>query len=262
MNHSIFVDKEAKEKYSKANQKYWEGIDDIIKSNELSLKECFNNYQAFIQRRSLPKLLAYYELFKIIQDMPGSIIELGVFRGAGVFTWNHLLETFCPGDRLRQVYGFDHFEGYTKFQQEDGDLGSYFEDALEGDYMGSSYDIVKKLQLLHNNDSYFPGIIRTQIIPGNIKETIPVFVKENPGLRVSLLMIDVNLFEPLKAAFDYLYDLVLHGGVIAVSGYSAIPWKGEATAIETFFKERGLSQPKMQKFPWSTVPRAYFIKSK
>lgn len=261
MKPSIFVDESSKEKYANADRAYWQGIQDVIKENKLSTQECLSDFQAFVPRRHIPKLLAYYELFKMICDVPGSIAELGVLRGAGLFTWSHLLETFCPGDRLRHVYGFDHFAGYGDFQQEDGELEEYFDEALNGNYMKSSYEMVKKLQELHHADSYFPGVVRTEIIPGDITRTVPRFVEETPGLRLSMLFIDVNLFDPIKVALECLYDRVLQGGVIAFSGYSATPWEGEANAVESFFKNRGLPQPRMRKFPWSSVPRAYFTKS-
>jgi len=261
MRTSMFVDESSKETYAKADKAYWDCIEDLIEENNLSTRECLSDYQAFVPRRHIPKLLAYYELFKMICDMPGSIAELGVLRGAGLFTWSHLLETFCPGDRLRHVYGFDHFEGYKDFKREDGKLEEYFDEALNGNYMSSSYEIVTKLQKLHNEDSYFPGVVRTEVIPGDITNTIPRFVEETPGLRLSMLFIDVNLFDPIKVALKCLYDRVLQGGIIAFSGYTATPWEGEANAVEGFFRHRGLQQPQMRKFPWSSVPRAYFVKS-
>ena len=57
---------------------------------------------------------AYYELFKMVKDLPGSIAEVGVFIGNGLFTWTKLLETFNPGKRGLKAYGFDNFSGYTK----------------------------------------------------------------------------------------------------------------------------------------------------
>ncbi|HCN67158.1 MAG TPA: macrocin-O-methyltransferase, partial [Candidatus Accumulibacter sp.] len=66
------------------------------------------------------RLLAHYELFRLIAEMPGSIVELGVYLGAGFFTWSKLLETFNPGDRGRKVYGFESCAGYEGFAPQDG----------------------------------------------------------------------------------------------------------------------------------------------
>ena len=57
-----------------------------------------------------------------------------------------------------------------------------------------------------------------------------------------------------------LYDLLLPGGVLAFTGYSTEPWEGEAQAISEFFDSIKIKSPKMLKFPWSNLPRAYFVK--
>ena len=35
----------------------------------------------------------------------------------GQITWAKPMETFCPGDRSRRVYGFDHFAGLQDFAE-------------------------------------------------------------------------------------------------------------------------------------------------
>ena len=57
----------------------------------------------------LQKIFARYELFKLVQDVPGDIVECGVFRGSGVYTWVKLLCLFKPNTEQR-VVAFDFFE--------------------------------------------------------------------------------------------------------------------------------------------------------
>src|SRR5215207_1459399 len=54
------------------------------------------------------KLLARYELFKLSLQVPGDIVECGVFKGAGLLYWLKLLAIFAPGSAKR-VVGFDTF---------------------------------------------------------------------------------------------------------------------------------------------------------
>ena len=56
------------------------------------------------------KLLARYELFKLVMDKPGDIVECGVLKGAGVLYWAKLTPDLQPavaaqGDRFRHLRG-------------------------------------------------------------------------------------------------------------------------------------------------------------
>jgi hypothetical protein len=135
------------------------------------------NYLCFIQRRNLPRLLAHYEMFKKIEHLPGAIVELGVFMGSGLFTWANLLETFCPGDRIRKAIGFDDFEGYSKFAESDKSASSFIQNHDHS--LTTSKEFIKNLVDLHNKDNILRGVERCRIIDGDITETVPEFVKNN-----------------------------------------------------------------------------------
>ncbi|WP_282609734.1 TylF/MycF/NovP-related O-methyltransferase [Pelagibius sp. Alg239-R121] len=243
--------------YDARDSAHWEKLESLITGAGLSIRDVLKSYPAFIQRRDLPRMLGHYELFKLIADMPGSVAELGVFRGAGLFTWANLLETFCPGDRTRKAFGFDHFEGYAAYQERDGDAQPWVERVLGT--MVSDGELAHGLVDLHNQDNLLPGVERCRIIDGEISKTVPRFASENLGTRLSLLYFDIGLYEPTIAGLKHLYPLVIPGGVVAFNGFGMPPWQGEAEAIEEYFSDKG-GVPKMKKFPFSTVPYAYFIK--
>ena len=71
------------------------------------------------RRQALKRFLAHVELFKMTLDVPGDVAEFGVFRGFGLFTWANLLESYCIGDRTKVVYGFDNWQGFTGFSEQD-----------------------------------------------------------------------------------------------------------------------------------------------
>lgn len=251
----IQVDKNRRKKYDEKDQIHWKRLQQLIDAEEISLEDLLKNYPAFIRRRDLPKFLAHYELFKHVIDLPGSIVELGVYLGAGFFTWAKLLETFLPGDRSRKVYGFDNCSGYTKASSQDGNVSPWIENLIGEKIAPKSY--LEELTDIHNDDNLLAGVERCKIIIGDINNTVPKFAKESLGTRISLLYFDVNLFEPTLAGLKYLYPLVVPGGIVAFNAYGNPPWKGEAAALEQFFKEEKIT---LKKFPFSPYPSAYFIK--
>ena len=86
-----------RELYSQRDRYYWSKVNDLINTHGVSIEFILKHYMAFVQRRELPQLLAYYELFKMVRHLPGSIGEVGVFVGNGLFTWAKLMETYFPG---------------------------------------------------------------------------------------------------------------------------------------------------------------------
>lgn len=245
--------------YDTSDSNHWTELENIIKDSGLSIEDVLQSYLAFIRRRDLPRLLAHYEMFKKIVDLPGSIVELGVYRASGFFTWANLLETFCPGDRIRKVFGFDDFEGYSKFTKGKDDAVTNYISELNHS-LKSDFDLVDRLTKLHNDDNILKGVERCRLINGNICKTVPEFVSNTKGLRLSLLYLDINLYEPTKIGLEYFYPLVLPGGIVAFNGYGQQPWEGEAQAIEEFFEKKG-GVPIMRKFPFSKIPSAYFVKA-
>ena len=85
------------------------------------------------------------------------------------------------------------------------------------------------------------------------------FLEETPGLRINLLHLDLDLYEPTYYTLNKLWDLVIPGGVIVFDEYGLVPWGGEATAWDQFCKEKNI-KTRLQKFDWCLTPTAYCIK--
>ncbi len=252
------IDENCRARYERYESEHWQELARCVNLAKLDLKEVMMHAPAFIRRRELARLLAHYELFKLVADMPGSIAELGVYLGAGMFTWSKLLETFNPGDRGRKVYGFESCGGYESFTPEDGDCKPWV-DRLIG-AMKPTEEYLQGMVDLHNNDNFLRGVERCKLIQGDIRLTVEEFARNALGTRLSLLYFDVNVFEPTLAGLRHLYPLVLTGGVVAFNAYASPPWAGEGNALETYFAEIGHAVPRMTKFPFSIYPNAYFIK--
>lgn len=253
---STNVDGFLKNNFSEMEDRYWVTINNYVEESKLSVELILKNYPAFIRRRDLPRLLAQYELFKLIRDIPGSVVELGVYLGAGLFTFAKLMETFCPGDRSRKIYGFDTFDGYKDFKENDGEVGTWIDKGIGT--KKSSYEIMQSITDINNLDNFLAGVERTVIIPGDISQTVPKFASEPTGVRISLLYFDSNLYEPTMTGLKYLYPLVVPGGVVAFNAYGIPPWEGESKAFEEYFADKKM--PTLRKFDFSHIPSAFFIK--
>jgi len=257
MSDTVPLD-QARQIYRDKEAAHWKELESLVAENKLSLSECLINFPAFIRRRDMTRLLADYDLFRMIVDLPGSVAELGVYLGAGIFTWAKLLETFTPGDRSRRVYGFESTEGYRDLVPQDGNPRPWIEGIIGRKEVSGDY--LDRMVRLTNLDNLIPGAERVRIIKGNIMETVPQFAASAQGIRLSLLYLDVNLYEPTLTGLRVLYPLLIPGGILAFNGYGSPPWQGETLAVETYFREIGVTQPTLRKFPYSIHPSGYVVK--
>ena len=111
----------------------------------------------------------------------------------------------------------------------------------------------------HNDDNLLPGGERCRIKDGDLRETVPQFINDNPGFLISLLHRDVDLYGPTKVALQLLYPLVVHGGVIVVDQYALPPWEGETKASEEFL-DTLTKRPVLRKFAFSSQRSGYLVK--
>ena len=245
--------------YQEKDMKHWDLLVNLIEEHDISLSEILINYPAFIRRRDLPRMLADYELFKQIINLPGIIVELGVHMGSGLFNWANLMETFCPGDRARKVYGFDNCAGYPNYHPKDGKPGPWVDGIIGKKEISPRF--LNSMVDLKNKDNFIQSSDRCKVIIGEIEKTLPKFVAETQGQRISLLYFDVNLYNPTLAGLRELYPLVVPNGIVAFNGFGCRPWQGEALAIDEYFQEINKPVPTLQKFPFSIHPNGYFKKT-
>lgn len=237
----------------------WAQLTQVIETEQIPLRDVLESFALYTRRINVTRFLAHYELYKLIEDIPGSIVECGVYQGNSFFSFHKFLEIFHPGDRIRHVIGFDDFKG-LRLTSEDGPEypnRSKIEGGWKSDNFRKVLDVLLKL---HTDDQFVPKSKRAFLVDGDILQTVPEYVKQNPGLRISLLHLDVDVYKPTKVALDFLYDRVVPGGLIVLDEYAMMEWGGESKALEDFLRERNITGIDLKTFSWTSTPSAYFFK--
>lgn len=243
-------------KYSK--DKEIEGrLVELFAKHNISPIELINGFPIYARRTVIKKFLAHYELFRQTINLPGDIVELGVFRGKSLMTFGNFMEARNIGDRTKKIWGFDNFKGFSKLTPEDGpnyDQSHKTEGGFSPeDYYQELLDVID----IFDADRFVGWKKRIELVVGDVTETIPKFVAENPGLRISLLHFDIDLYEPTKVGLECLYPLVVPGGIVVFDEYGILEWSGESKAVEEYFADKEIE---LKKFDWNNVPGAYLIK--
>jgi hypothetical protein len=236
-----------------------EALERLFASTELTTFDLFRNFPVATPRYNIARFLAHYEIFKQIVEVPGVIVDLGVFRGASTFTWAKLCEIFCPTDIRKTIFGFDTFSGFPKIGAEDGpeDLK---QDVVAGGYFGGSSveaDLILAQEAM-NHDRHLRHKNRIEFVKGDVCETIPQFVTaKGEGLRIALLNLDLDLYEPTRVALEQFVPKMARGGVIIVDEYAVDTFGGETKAVDDYFEKRFGKRPQVIKFPWHSNPTGY-----
>ena len=234
-------------------------LEKLYSTTELTTFELFRNFPAFTPRYNIARHLAHYEIFKQVIDVPGVIVDLGVYRGASTFTWAKLCEIFCPTDIRKTVYGFDTFEGFTEINSEDGPENPN-QDVVPGGYFGGS-SIEADMALAQeamNQDRHLRHKNRIELIKGDVCETIPQFSKDKgDGLRIALLNLDLDLYEPTRTALEHFVPRMARGGIIVVDEYAVDTFGGETKAVDEYFESHFGKRPRVIKFPWHSNPTGF-----
>ena len=223
----------------------------------VSRREIARNFPIYARRLFLKRFLAHYELWRMTADLPGDIVELGVYRGLSLMTWANFLEVRAIGDRAKQVIGFDNWAGFKSFDSRDGRPDPKF-DKVPGGFDGGVFrDMLIDAIRIFDEDRFIPHKPRIVLVDGDIETTVPDFVETNPGLRISLLHIDCDLYRPTRAALEALWPRVVRGGVVVLDDYGIRPWEGESSAADEYFSGLGI---RLKRFEWSHIPGAYLVK--
>lgn len=211
----------------------------------------------YARRMYFSKTLIHWEIYKKVAKIPGDVVECGVFKGESLFNWARFMEMLNTGDRSKRVIAFDHFQGLQGLTENDTSDGRA--DSREGGWNPSHFkDTLFDLIDLFHEDSFVPKAPRIEIVEGDIRETAKARIEKELGLRIALLHLDCDLYEPTLAALEAFYPRVVTGGIVLFDEYGMAPWPGESRAFEDYF---GGTPPRLEKLTWVSAPGGWFVKS-
>ncbi len=209
-----------------------------------SVRDKLSCFPRYARRQDLKRFLALYEIFKRVLPVKGSVVECGVFRGFGLMSWAKLSAMLEPENLTRRIYGFDTFEGFPSIHAKDASPAAA---PAVGGLRASSHDELLELIAEYDRDRFLGHIPKVSLIKGDVARTVPDFVKNNPHLVVSLLFLDVDLYEPTLAAIRHFLPRMPRGAIIAFDELDNPQWPGETLAL---FEEPGIRSLRLERLEW------------
>ncbi|CEN81160.1 TylF/MycF/NovP-related O-methyltransferase [Paraclostridium sordellii] len=214
----------------------------VLEYNETNINNSWDYENGFYLTspvNRIGKQLTQYELYKKIVNIPGEVLEFGVYKGASIIrfaTYRELLENTYS----RKIIGFDIFEEFPKTDNDDDNkfIQRFEEQGGNGISKEALEDFIKHKKI--NN---------IELIKGNVFDTLDEFLEKNKQIKISLLHLDLDVYKPTKFILEKLYERMIPGGIIVFDDYGTV--KGATDAIDEFLKEKN---KKIEKLSLCYIP--------
>jgi len=219
-------------------------IEGVFNSCSDSVEVKLENFPKYVRRQHLKRFLAMYEIYKMIMPVKGSVVECGVYKGFGLMTWAKLSTMLEPENLTRRVYGFDTFSGFPSISEKDENPLILSE---QGALYADSYAELQALIELYDQDRFLGHVDKIHLVRGDVTLTIPQFLAKHPHLVVSLLYLDLDLYEPTKIALEYFLPRMPRGAVLAFDELDNPMWPGETSAL---VEGIGINRLSLRRLEW------------
>ncbi len=221
--------------HDQAPQAFFDAYNDFIMSSDL---------------KTFAKLASKLRFTELTKNLPGDIVELGVFKGSGLFGW--LKANAITSVNNKTVYGFDIFDETQLIKTLSGKqaslMASLFQDRGFTHGESSYYDFLNRLIA----DCGFKNF---ELIKGDVRSSLETFLQERPGFRASIINFDLDVDEPTYASLQLLWPRLVKGGIAIFDEYAIGEWD-ESNAVDRFFADHHI---RLQT-TGCPAPTAYVIK--
>lgn len=218
-----------------------------MKKNLLTPWNAENSFYQLSDTTRIAKLIYQYEIYKMIKNIPGDVVEFGVFKGSSLIkmlTFREILENSSS----RKFYAFDAFGKFprTKTKKFDKEFITKFENDA-----GCGLQIKELQKILLKK-----GFKNFELIKGDINFTALNFLKKNKSLKIALLHLDLDTYFVTKKILNKFYNNVVKKGIILIDDYNVT--EGVTRAIDEFLKVNKDTQ--LKKLSYYKQP-SYIIKN-
>ena len=219
-------------------------------------QKLFDDFNGFIMSsdtKVFNKIIARTLIYERVKDIPGDIVECGVFKGSGFYTFLKLKKILNPCS-LKRVVGFDFFDTdqlLSNLNGLDKEAMSIFFNFRKFEHTDDFKDVLEKKILM---DGFFPEDF--ELVKGDISQTSKEYVDSHPGLKISLLYIDLDLEEPTYNTLKNFWNNMSKGGIIVFDEYAHPKWS-ETRGVDRFIEEMNIEIKNLNYI----CPSAYIVKN-
>ena len=205
---------------------------DIYNSRKKTTQEVYDSFNNLVFSHDssvIFKMIVKINLYNKIKELNGDILEFGVFKGASIALWLQLVKLNEP-NALTSVIGFDYFDKSKTLRNLDKKSKKLMGDVLNRENNNKN---LQMNTIFEKCNKILPG--KLQLIKGDACKTCVTFKNDNPGVRIKLLYLDMDLDKPTFIVLKNLWSLVVEDGIIVLDEYGYHKWD-ESNGVDRFLK--------------------------
>jgi hypothetical protein len=202
---------------------------ELFRKTPLPPQELATNLGLYLRSTMVAKILYLNELYTQVLPLPGVVMEFGCWWGANLALFSSLRAVHEPYNYTRRVVGFDTFAGYQSISEQDG--SSPF--VTEGAYSVAAGYLPHLEAVLdcHEIDNPLAQIRKYELVAGDVTKTVPEYFRQHPECVVALAYLDMQLYEPTKAALEGIVPHLVPGSIVAIDELNCPDFPGETQAV-------------------------------
>jgi hypothetical protein len=227
-----------------ATMDYYEQLQKFFDEDTSQTLTKLRSYSLYAPRQVISDFLVKYELFKMILDVPGSVLEFGVFNGQGLFSFGHMSAILEPNNISRRIFGFDTFSGFSGITDKDLPDGRI---VREGGYSIDSFARLSKAIELFDQNRFIGHIPKIELICGDVTKSLDKFLTTQPQVIPALVYLDLDIYQPTKLVLERLISRMPQGAVVAFDELNHPSYPGETSAFLEVLKPNQVS---LKRFPF------------
>lgn len=187
---------------------------------------------------SMSRMYALHQAVRhvLAHDVPGDLVECGVWRGGSAMVMAKALAGSGDGDR--RLYLYDTYEGMSEPTERDVDARGNSAQMLLGthDRDDPIWAEASLEEVRHNLATTGLAPERIEFVKGEVEKTVPDVLPR----EIALLRLDTDWYQSTRHELEHMFPLLAPGGVLILDDYGH--WQGARAAVDEFFAER---KPKM-----------------
>ncbi len=214
----------------------------LFENSPLPTEDKLINLGLYMRSSYLAHVLFLDEMYQKINHLPGVVMEFGVWWGANLTLLQSLRGVYEPYNYTRKVIGFDTFEGYPGLMEEKDKNSKYL---FKGNYsVSENYpDVLNELMEYHESENVMPHKKKFELVKGDITDTLPQYLKDNPQTVIAMVYFDMGLYKPTKAALEAILPYLTKGSILIMDELNFPDMPGETVAVREVL---GLDKYKIQ----------------
>ncbi|GAA3537560.1 hypothetical protein GCM10022222_21480 [Amycolatopsis ultiminotia] len=211
-----------------------------------------DNLPVYLRRHQLADLLTMDALYREFLEIPGVIMEFGVLHGRHLATLAALRGIHEPYNSFRRIIGFDTFTGFPDLSE----LDQVSPSAAVGRFAvpENEVDHLREVLAAHEAGDPVSHVERTFVVQGDVRETVPRYLADNPETVIGMAFFDLDLYEPTREVFEAIRPHLVKGSVIAFDELGHPRWPGVTTALR---ETLGLEKLRLRQLPHREQPVIY-----